>query len=136
MRSRTIASARIGAVLLFPSLKVVGGHLIVGVRGRRVGDVDDDRGADQRSERNLIDRLASLREMHWRIDVRAAVLGREEVVRRVVVAGRRHAVGDLVVPERLRRRPEDGLRIVGVRQIDELARGKCMVVPVHLHRPG
>ena len=56
--------------------------------------------------------------------MRAAMLGGEEIVGRVVVAARRHAVGHLLEPERLGRRPEDRRLVVGVREIDELAGGK------------
>ena len=45
-----------------------------------------------------------------------------EVVRRVVVALRRHAVGDFLQLERLGGRPENGVGAVVVRQIDERAR--------------
>ena len=78
-------------------------HLVVGVLRRGIADVDHDRRPDQPFQRDLIDRLAALREVDRRVDVGAAVLGGGEVVRRVVVAGRRHAVGDLVQLERRRR---------------------------------
>src|SRR5438046_1198591 len=65
--------------------------------------------------------------MHRRVDVRTAVLGRTEVVRRVVVALRRHAVGDLLELETFSCRPEDGLIAVIVREIDERAGRPAMV---------
>ena len=109
------------AVRTFPRREVVRRHAVIGLRGGHSGHVDDDRIADELVERNLIDRAVALCEVNRRVDVRAAVLGGREVVRGVVVALRRDAVGDLVEPEALSRRPEDGLFAVVVREIDERA---------------
>ena len=69
-------------------------------------------GPNKPIERDLIDRLPSLREVHRRVEMRAAVLGGEEVVGGVVIAARRHAVGHFLEPKRVGGRPEDGFRIV------------------------
>jgi hypothetical protein len=112
-------------VLALEALQIVDRDLIVSVSLRRVGHVDDQRWTNQPLEWNLIDRLMSLREVHRRVDVSAAVFGGEEAVRRVVVALVGDPVRVLAQPEPLGGRPEDRLRVVAVREIDELAGGKC-----------
>ena len=86
-----------------PSAEVRRRDLIVGVL--RAGPVHVDRRTRRRSAAPAeSDRpTGALREMHRRVEMRAAVLGGEEVVGRVVVARRRHAIGHLVEPERSRR---------------------------------
>ncbi len=113
------------AVLLLPALEIGGCNLIVRALGRGVRDVDDDCQPDEILQRDLIDSLSPLREVHRRIDMRAAVFRRQEVVGRVVVAGWGDAVGHLIVTKWFGGRPEDGLRVVGVREVDDLAGGKC-----------
>ena len=68
------------AVARFRTLDVVDGHLVVGVATGGIGHVDDHGGPQQPIERQLVDGLVPLRETDRRIDVGAAVLGREEVV--------------------------------------------------------
>ena len=70
----------------------------------------------------------ALREMNRRVDVGAAVLGREQAVRSVVIPSRRDAFRILAKPEAFRSRPVDRLRVVGVREIDELPLGNGVVV--------
>ena len=115
------------SVLLLPPLEVLDADLVVGIGRRRRRDVDHDRESDQLLERDRVDGLPALREVHRRIDVRAAVLRGEEVVGRVVIARRRHAIGDLVEAKSLGRRPEDGVGVVGVRQVDDLPARKLEV---------
>ena len=86
----------------------------------RCGDIDDERVTHEAVQWNRVNRLMSLREMNRRIDVRAAVLGREQAVRSVVIPSRRDAFRILAKPEAFRSRPVDRLRVVGVREIDEL----------------
>src|SRR5688572_13892776 len=101
--------------------QIVNGDLIVGASLACLRDVHHDGGAEEPLERNLVDTLPALSEMHWCIQVRPAVLGGEETVRRVVEACRRHTVRVLSQPELFGRWPENALRVVCVRQIDELA---------------
>jgi hypothetical protein len=72
-------------VLALEALQIVDGHLIIRVSFGRVDHIDDQRRPNQTLERNLVDRLMSLREVHRGVDVRPAVFGGEEAVRRVVV---------------------------------------------------
>src|SRR5688572_24241234 len=109
------------AVLALEAREVLGRHLIVRVRLALRGHIDDEGAAKQTAQRNRVNRRMSLREMNRRVDVRAAVLGREQAVRGVVVARWRHTVSILAKTEAFGSWPVDRLCVVGVREIDELA---------------
>ena len=108
-------------MLLLEALEIGGRHLVVGIALALLDDVDDDGRTDQAVNRYLVHGRMSLREVDGCIQVRAAVLGGEEAVGRIVVAGRRHAVGVPAELKSLGGGPIDRLRIVGVREIDDLA---------------
>ena len=80
------------AMRLFPRRDVGLMDAVIGARIGLVGHVDHDRRSDQLVERDLIRAALLLHEMHGRIEVCAAVLGRGEVVGGVVPAAR-HAPG-------------------------------------------
>ena len=71
---------------LLPGSEVGHGDLIVGLGRARGGDVDDRGGADEVLQRNLLDAPSPLREVHGRVEVRAAVFGPRKIVGRVVIA--------------------------------------------------
>jgi len=112
------------AVRLLEPLEVGHGHEVIGVLPGRLGDVDDDGRTDETLERNLVDGVAALREMHGRVDMRSAMLGRPEIIGRVVEPRGRHAVVHDLELEALGRRPEDGVFAVRVRQINDDSRWK------------
>ena len=100
------------------------GDLIVAIGQRALRHVDDGAAADQPPQRDLVRRVAVLGEVHRRVQVRAAVLGRREVVGRVVVALLGLAVGDLLELERRRGRPVDRPLVERMREVDQPAVGE------------
>jgi hypothetical protein len=61
--------------------------------------VDDDGGRDELLERDAVRRQAAGREVDRCVEVRPAVLGRRERVRRIEVAPRRLAERELLQPK-------------------------------------
>src|SRR6185295_2685601 len=109
------------AVLFLPRLEVRAADLIVAIRGHFLGRVDFYRGADQSSERDLIDCVVAFGEMDRRVDVSAAVFGRAELIRRVVITFVVDARGDGVELEGLGSWPVNRIRREVVRQVNPLA---------------
>ncbi len=113
------------AVALLPRPHVRGAQPVVRVRGGRLRNIQDDARRDELRERDLVGGETLLREVRWRVEVRAAVLGRAERVRAVVVAALRPAVGELrELESRGRVGPVDRLLIEDVRQVHDLRSGQ------------
>src|SRR5919108_6463034 len=111
------------AVRTFPRREIVDDNAVVRLIRGLAGHVDHDGIANELVECYLFDRVVSFREVRGRVEVRTAVLRGREVVRSIVIALRRYAVGNFVEPEPLRRGPVDGLLAVVVREIDERSAG-------------
>ena len=60
--------------------QIVDGDLIVRAPLALLSDVHDDSVSEEALKWDLIDALMSLREVHWRVDVRSAMLGGREAV--------------------------------------------------------
>src|SRR6187402_1484605 len=108
-------------MLLLEALEVGRRDLVISLAIAGLRHIDHNGWADQPVERNLVDRLMPLGEVDRRIDVRAAVLGGEEAIGRVVIPGWRHAGSVVAKLKAFRCGPVDRLRVVSVREIDDFA---------------
>ena len=99
VRSRTIDSRGHRPLLRLRVPEIVDGDLIVRARLTLLRHVNDHRRAEEALQRNLVNALVSLCEVHRRIEMCAAMLGHGEAVRGVVIAGSGDAVRLLVQPE-------------------------------------
>lgn len=70
-----------------PSREVVGCDPIIRIAPTLLDDIEDHRRSEEAKERNLVDRLMSGRKVNRRIEMRFPMLGGEEVVGGVVIAG-------------------------------------------------
>src|SRR4029434_5986660 len=104
-------------MLLLEALEVGGRDLVISLAIAGLRHIDHNGWADQPVERNLVDRLMPFCKVDRRVDVRAAVLGGEEAVGRVVIAGRRDAGSVVAKLKSFSGRPVDRLRIVRVREV-------------------
>ena len=123
VRASTIVPGAIRPCAVSKTSTSAARHPIGGVGRGLPGDVNDHRRSHQLRQRQLGGVPAGLREMHRRIQMRAAVLWRADLVGRVVVPARRHPGGQRGQLEgRGRRGPIQGGGIEGMRQIDEARR--------------
>src|SRR6185436_5809275 len=110
---------------LFGRREVIDADLVIRIAVSPGDDVDDDSRTEEPLDRYLIDRLRTPGKMQRGIQVRAAMLRGGEVVRRVIITARRNPICRLFETERIRGRPEDRRRVVGVREVDELSTRKA-----------
>ena len=97
------------------ALQVVGGHKIVAIFVSLRRHIDDNGRSEEPFQRDLFHRLGTLGKMNGRIEMCSPVLGRGEIVSRVVVALRGHAIRRFLQPEGLRGGPEDCRLVVRMR---------------------
>jgi hypothetical protein len=112
-------------VLRFPSGNVGWGEAVVAVLRDGFADVDDDRGANELVDRDLVDRLLALAKVDRSIEMRASVLARGVAAGGIPVALRITAPAFLFPREGPGRRPVDGLVVEGVGQVDQLGLVDC-----------
>ena len=92
--------------------------LIIDVLPGLGADVDHESRPDHLLDRNLVGSIGALGEVHRRVEMRAAMLGRREVVGAVIVSARGMAGRDLLQLEHVGRGPVDGPGVERMGQVD------------------